>query len=234
MIYELRRYALVPGGAPAMHHRMEDELLPMFGRHGFQGFVGAWDVVSGPGTPAYIWMLEWSDYQSRADAWRSFHAEWGRLKARDQSPEFSRGGYVTLIEPWGNATYDFSTSSTAVDELWLLNLRMQSGLSAKAATFAAETAALSAAGASLFGGFDVVFGSVPQCALFVSWPDAGARRQGLPIYEADAALEKGRKSPDGEYSSIIECVDRYLLERAPYCSTPGRDVAAARAIEAPA
>ncbi len=222
MIFELRRYALAPNAMPAMHHRMEDELLPMFPRHGFHNLVGAWEGISGPGTPVYIWMLAWTDYQARADAWRSFHSEWSQKRSLERATAFNRGAHVTMIEPWENAAFDFSESAAAVDELWLLHLSMQPDRSSKAETFEKETAALKVAGASLFGGFDVVFGSIPQAALFLSWPDAGSFHRGVPIYQSEMGHHARRaRTADNPFSSAIESVDRYFLKRAPYWPTPG-------------
>ncbi len=224
MIYELRQYALAPGGMPEMHRRMEEELQPIFRRLDFNDMVGAWEAVSGPATPVYIWMLAWPDYQARAEAWRAFYPEWGAHRARTPAPDFTRDGFVTMMEPCADARFNFSSSPDAVDELWLYRFRFQAGVASKQATLAAETAALEAAGASLFGGFDFVFGTIPQSAMFVSWPNAEARRVGLPRYETNPELATVRTSNTGvPYCGMVDSVDRYLLERAPYSRSPGNN-----------
>ncbi|WP_019052768.1 NIPSNAP family protein [Sphingobium xenophagum] len=221
MIYELRRYALAPGSMPIMHHRMTVELMPMFRKHGFEEIVGAWEAVSGPGIPIYVWMLAWPDYQTRADAWRSFLPDWAALRARDPSLEINRNAEVTIMEPWADARFKFCSSATSLDDLWLFRLRARAGTESKPVTFAAEAAALEGAGATLFGGFDLAFGSLPQSALFVSWPDAATRRTGLRAYDDDAPLQAIRTSATGTYPGLVDSVDRYMLERASYSQIPG-------------
>lgn len=81
MIYELRRYQVVPGRLPALNARFKNHTLGFFEKHGIK-VIGFWEAVIGEGN-VLNYMLSFDDLAHRERAWGAFQADedWQKVRA---------------------------------------------------------------------------------------------------------------------------------------------------------
>lgn len=92
MFYELRVYKAVPGQLPVLLKRFENDVLPLWERHGIRA-TGFWTTLIGPSANVALhYMVEWGSLAEREKKWGAFVAdpEWHRI--RDTSE--ANGPYV--------------------------------------------------------------------------------------------------------------------------------------------
>ena len=84
MIYELRRYEVVPGRMPAMHARFRNHTLGFFQKHGMQ-VVGFWEAIIGTSNVLH-YLLRFDDVAHRERAWAAFLADpdWHRVREESE------------------------------------------------------------------------------------------------------------------------------------------------------
>lgn len=78
-LFEYRRYEVIPGKLPALHHRFETITLGYFKKYGIT-VVGFWDTVVGT-TNELHYILRFDDLAHREKAWGAFAADEARLRA---------------------------------------------------------------------------------------------------------------------------------------------------------
>jgi hypothetical protein len=85
MIYEERRYKIVPGRMPAILRRFEQHTVSFFRRHGMC-LVGFWTTVIGPSSNEITYILAFNDLAHREAAWKAFLSdqEWISLRAESE------------------------------------------------------------------------------------------------------------------------------------------------------
>ena len=83
MLYEYRRYSIVPGKKAALAQRMATVTLPLWERHGIKP-VGFWEPVVGLSNELH-YLLSWDDMAQRELRWNSFQADKEWISKRDAS-----------------------------------------------------------------------------------------------------------------------------------------------------
>jgi hypothetical protein len=85
MIYEMRRYQVLPGRMPAMLKRFETRTLKIWERLGIRQ-VGFWTNVVGPSSLELFYILAWADMAEREAKWDAFVAdpEWHEAVATSE------------------------------------------------------------------------------------------------------------------------------------------------------
>ena len=85
MIYEMRRYQVLPGRMPAMLKRFETRTLKIWDRLGIRQ-VGFWTVLVGDSNLDLYYLLEWNDMAERVRVWNGFMAdpEWIEKRAETE------------------------------------------------------------------------------------------------------------------------------------------------------
>ncbi|WP_439136939.1 NIPSNAP family protein [Roseicyclus sp.] len=82
MIYEMRVYACVPGGLPALLQRFEDTTLRIWARLGLRP-VGFFTTLVGPSNHELTYFLSWESLAEREQLWTAFATdrEWVAARA---------------------------------------------------------------------------------------------------------------------------------------------------------
>lgn len=83
MIYEMRKYEVVPGRMPAMNTRFRDHTCALFEKHGIK-IIGFWEAVVGTSN-VLNYMLAFDDLGHRDRAWTAFQTDPVWIKARADS-----------------------------------------------------------------------------------------------------------------------------------------------------
>ena len=71
MIYEYRKYHMLPGGMQKENERLAKVVFPLFQTHGMT-VVGCWTNLIGGASNELIYMLGYKDLADRERAWASF------------------------------------------------------------------------------------------------------------------------------------------------------------------
>jgi hypothetical protein len=82
MLYELRIYKAIPGQLPVLLKRFENDVLPLWKRHGIRA-TGFWTTLIGPAANVTLhYMVEWESLAEREAKWGAFVAdpEWHRIR----------------------------------------------------------------------------------------------------------------------------------------------------------
>jgi NIPSNAP protein len=82
-VFEYRRYEVLPGKLPALHHRFETITLGYFKKHGI-GVVAFWDAISGTSNELH-YILRYEDLAHRERAWAAFQADEDWIRARRET-----------------------------------------------------------------------------------------------------------------------------------------------------
>jgi hypothetical protein len=83
LLYEYRRYSIVPGKRGALAQRFENATVPLWERHGIKP-VGFWEPVVGLSNQLH-YLLAWNDLADREVRWSAFQADPEWISKRDQS-----------------------------------------------------------------------------------------------------------------------------------------------------
>lgn len=83
MLYEYRRYSIVPGKRAALSQRFENVTVPIWEHHGIKP-VGFWEPVIGLSNELH-YLLAWHDMAEREVRWNAFQADPEWISQRDQS-----------------------------------------------------------------------------------------------------------------------------------------------------
>ncbi len=85
MIYEYRKYEVLPGQLQRLNERFSDVTLPLWESHGIRQ-SGFWEAVVGTSNELH-YLLRWSDMAEREERWNAFHSDPEWLAARARSEE---------------------------------------------------------------------------------------------------------------------------------------------------
>jgi len=83
LLYEYRRYSIVPGRRAALAQRFENVSVPLWERHGIKP-VGFWEPVFGLSNELH-YLLAWNDMAERGVRWNTFQTDPEWISKRDQS-----------------------------------------------------------------------------------------------------------------------------------------------------
>ena len=93
MLYEYRRYEIVPGKLPEVHGRFAEVVMGFWEKHGIK-VVGFWEAVVG-GSNEIHYILQWENMADRERKWETFQSDREWLAARAKSEE--NGALVSRI-----------------------------------------------------------------------------------------------------------------------------------------
>ena len=84
MLYEYRRYEIVPGKLPEVHRRFVEVSLKFWDKHGIR-VIGFWEAVVGTSNELY-YLLQWENMAERERKWDAFQAdpEWQAARAESE------------------------------------------------------------------------------------------------------------------------------------------------------
>jgi hypothetical protein len=170
--YELRLYRVERGRMQDMQARWQQDLAKLFARHGVRP-LGAWQAMTGPELPLFVYLMHWPDWQTREAAWGGFYAdpEWAEARTRtNRGTELVEGytlNFLRGILPWNTqATPDHV-------ELWLSQIDIGQSAAAHHAITQSLPEQMEAVGGAVLGAMEFMTGSqLPQAALMLSWPQA--------------------------------------------------------------
>ena len=92
MIFELREYKAVAGMLPTLLSRFENQVLPLWDKHGIKQ-VGFWTTHIGPSANVALhYMIKWESLAEREEKWGAFvkDPEWVQIRATSEA----NGPYV--------------------------------------------------------------------------------------------------------------------------------------------
>jgi hypothetical protein len=84
VLYELRTYDVVPGKLPAVHERFQQQVLPLFAKHGIT-HIGFWTCAIGPSANQIRYLLAWADLAAREQIWGGFASDPDWLAVRAET-----------------------------------------------------------------------------------------------------------------------------------------------------
>ncbi len=86
MLYELRRYEVLPGRMPALNKRFAEVTMDLFKRHGME-VVGFWTNEIGGYSNELVYMMRFDDMADRERKWAEFGAdkEWQEKRAASEA-----------------------------------------------------------------------------------------------------------------------------------------------------
>lgn len=176
MLIELRRYIVAPGRMADMHARMASMLLPLFAKHGIPRPRAIW--TNEAVTSTMTWLVEWPDFETRAEAWARFFPIFVAERQAQGTAEFVTRTILTVLAPWPGATIGYDPAA-ACEGLWHFQPRVGFGSSFVTACNEAAFPCFQAAGASSVNAANLVFGALPAGIVLLSWPDVATRNQGM-------------------------------------------------------
>lgn|SRR5487761_536326 len=103
MIYEYRRYSIVPGKRSALAERMATVTLPLWNRHGIRP-VGFWEPVVGLSNELH-YLLAWKDMAEREVRWNAFQSDPEWISQKNQSEQAGPLAAKVLNELWMPTSY---------------------------------------------------------------------------------------------------------------------------------
>jgi hypothetical protein len=83
VIYEYRKYEVLPGQLPRLNARFDEVTLPLWEAHGIHQ-SGFWETVVGASNELH-YLLQWEDMAEREELWTAFHSDPEWLAARTRS-----------------------------------------------------------------------------------------------------------------------------------------------------
>lgn len=213
-IYELRFYAVAPGRGQDMKGRVQNELKWLLPRHGIVPSAG-WMASSGPGTPSFIYLMEFSTMLHRDKCWRGFYSDpsWqdvrNRTNAGSELVEHYEIWFVRELMEWNT-----NPPAEGIDELLVMRTRVGKSAQAANALRNSELPAYQSAGATILGAFDIVSGgSMPGSVVMLRWPDWQTRAEGLAAMansENRASRFLDEKSEFG--GPLLERATSYMMD----------------------
>ena len=214
MLTEMRRYSVLPGQMDRMHARMSDMLLPMFREHDIPKPISIWENRTT--TSTLTWMVQWSSYDDRLDAWGRIAPVFAAARAAEGTPEIVTRTTLTLISPWPQAAFGFEGDRDSCETAW--HVQPQIGFGAKFMAACQESLfdRFKLAGATQVSGCNLLFGALPQAMVLLRWPNRPTRESGMA---ALAARETGRVLEEaifGGHAGLIETGKWEMLDRVAY------------------
>lgn len=81
--FELRCYHIAAGRMPDMLNRLQNDLLPLFQKHGIL-MECAWESQTSEGIPLFAYLVKYSSYDARTSSWNAFYSDpqWHEARAR--------------------------------------------------------------------------------------------------------------------------------------------------------
>lgn len=216
-IFELRFYAVAPGRGRDMESRVQNDLKWLLPRHGIVPSAG-WMATSGPGTPSFIYLMEFASMPHRDNCWRGFYTDpsWqevrNRTNAGSELVEHYEIWFVREVVRWNDAA-----PAGGIDEMLVMRTRVGKSAQAAKALRESELPDYEAAGASVLGAFDIVSGgSMPGSVAMVRWPDWQTRTKGLAKMADDPDRATVRNNQADEFGGpLLERATSYLLDEVP-------------------
>jgi hypothetical protein len=213
MITELRRYSILPGRMDEMHVRMTDLLLPLFAKLNLPVPRAIWDTRDG--CSVFTWLIEWESFDARTEGWARYNPHFYAARLKQDIQEFVTRTDVTLINPWPDAPLGFPSGASARETLWIAQPIVLHGANFRAECLKGRSALFRDVGATAVSGCDIVFGPLPNAAVFLSWPDAAMRDTGMAELVRQPAPDSLR-SALGVENSICHHGVWEQLDRAAY------------------
>ncbi|MCW5772694.1 MAG: NIPSNAP family protein [Rhodospirillaceae bacterium] len=221
MLFELRRYRLLPGTGPAMLQRIKNKVLPLFAKLGIAPPIGVWDATAGDHLPQFVWLLRWDSFAAREKSWAAFYGPWQTVRGEGEAPgqdEYVMSTGLSLLTAWPECPIALPAPAQGCHELWVRRVTVSQAPAAKSLFLDHEAKLLAAHGGRILGAFDYAAEpDLPQHALFLAWPDANAREAAMRAYDDDPELgEKLRTTRNISGRPVIRDTDRLLLRPAAY------------------
>jgi hypothetical protein len=213
MITELRRYSVMPGRMDEMHARMTGLLLPLFAQLSLPLPTAIWDTREHSST--FTWIIEWESFDARTEGWARYNPQFYAARMKQEIEEFVTRTDVTLINAWPDVPFGFRSGAGLCDTLWIARPVVLHGSNFRTACLKDQSALFRGVGAVAVQGCDFAFGSLPQAAVFLSWPDAAAREAGMTKLAQQAVSEALQRALGGAMS-ICEHGIWEPLDRADY------------------
>lgn len=213
MLTELRRYAVQPGQMDAMHARMHDLLLPMFGEHGIPIPRAIWDTRGE--TSILSWLVDWPDFETRLNAWTRFAPHFVAARQAEGTPEIVTRTTLTVIAPWSGHSCGFASEGLC-ETAWHVQPQIGYGAAFTAACQEEAFERFRAAGASAVNACNFLFGPLPQAMVLVTWPDETVRATGLAKIRSQALGLSLAQALTGEGETFADRGAWEDFDRAPY------------------
>ncbi|MDX9698740.1 MAG: NIPSNAP family protein [Rhodocyclaceae bacterium] len=180
-ILELRLYSVAPGRLQDMEDRVQKDLRTLFPRHGVRPH-GGWSMVSGPASPLFVYLTPWRNMMERSKCWAGFYSDPGWAEARTRTNAGSE-----LVESYEimflRAVCDWAPAPTAdcpIVEMVIQSVAIGQGPAVREEVLQTTLPTLEAAGATVFGAFDILSGRpLPSMVFFLGWRDMNQRAAAL-------------------------------------------------------
>jgi hypothetical protein len=85
VIYEYRKYEVVPGQLQRLNARFEEVTLPLWEAHGIRQ-SGFWEALVGVSNELH-YLLQWETMAEREERWSAFHGDPEWIAARTRSEQ---------------------------------------------------------------------------------------------------------------------------------------------------
>jgi NIPSNAP len=217
MITELRRYSIVPGRMEAMHARMKDLLLPLFVDLKLPSPTAIWETQGQ--RCVFTWIIEWENFDARTAGWARYNPHFYAARMQQDIEEFVTRTDVTLINPWLDAPFEFPSDAGVCETLWLAQPVVLHGAAFRTECLKDQSALFCDVGAISISGCDIVFGPLPNAAVFLSWPDVAARDAGMAELAQKPVCDTLQKAL-GIKKSVCDHGDWSPLDHADYTWRP--------------
>jgi hypothetical protein len=181
-VFELRLYDVNPGRMPALISRMGKTIPPLFERNGIPKPSGEWIAIGGPRLPAYLYLLRWENFRSRADAFARQYADSERPSTRNEfGVEITSRIYLTFLERIARNTQAADRRPLiGVHELLIYRPSRENWNRAKDAVFGSYAGGLERVGGRIIAAFQTVAGGDSSTMLvFRAWENEQTRRKAL-------------------------------------------------------
>ncbi len=209
MFHELRIYTPAAGRLDDLVTRIGSDMVPFFERHRFSPRLGQWVAVAGRATPAFVWLLQWSSMEERAQAFAGLGAdpEWQAVRARTNGPGEMVTRYdlrfLAAADAWLRQPAERRTGGPhELVEIRVHPIAVGRTGAADKALAEVDLPALAACGASLLGVFDNIAGgpATPGVTMLLGWSDFEHRRQGLALYEQRPGVVEARRGERAQWN----------------------------------
>lgn len=214
MLYELRRYTVVPGRLPALNDRFAKHTMGFFKKHGI-GMLGFWtDEIGTSNQLTYI--LTFDSMADREAKWRAFQADpgWQQVRAETEAS----GTIVAQVHNTLMRLTPYSPQPqirSNVQELRIYDA-MPGKLPALHDRFAKHTMGLFAKHgmANIAYWVDEV-GTSNRLTYMLGYPDLGAREKSWAAFMADPAWQQAREESERD-GALVRVSRHSILRLTPY------------------
>lgn len=214
MLIEMRRYAVRPGHMDEMHARMRHVLFPLFAQHNVPEPLAIWENRAD--TSTLTWLIAWPDFDARQAAWAAVVPAFAAVRLVNAASEFVTRTTLTLIAPWPGAEFTFPASADACETVWHVQPQIGFGAGFMAMCGAGIADRLHELGAMRIAGCNLIFGALPQAAVFISWPDAETRAAAMTAFIRQSADPTLAEALTGEADPLGDRGDWETLDRVTY------------------